>query len=180
MKEITLLPLVGAEIRGIGRILFGQSKDELMKIFGDPNRKNTNFNAPDSEKFFYYGSELSISFTHNKLDFIECNAPYCKKAKPIIFGKEPFSSLAEDLVSLLAEKNNGATDKENNGEFSYRFIEISVGIYREMTPQDMIESIEEAKQDGCYEDIKEWLEADLEKSKHFHSIGIGTEDYYRK
>ena len=39
MKEIILLPLVGAEIQGIGQVLFGQSSDEVEKILGVPSTK---------------------------------------------------------------------------------------------------------------------------------------------
>jgi len=37
----------------------------------------------------------------------------------------------------------------------------------------IIEDIEAAKQEGRYEEDKEWLEQDLKKSKHFCTIGIG-------
>jgi len=89
---------------------------------------------------------------------------------PIPFG--------EDLVSLLSERNNGLIN-DFEAEYSYAFLDISVGIYRDSTTQDIEEWIESEKEDGTYEEIIERLTEELEKSKHFCTIGIGIRDYYR-
>jgi hypothetical protein len=66
-------------------------------------------NAPNVKRFIYDDLELGICFTDNKVDFIECIAgPFCENTKPTIYEQEAFALLAEDLVSLLSEKNNGA------------------------------------------------------------------------
>jgi hypothetical protein len=177
MTEIILQPLVGAEVNGKGKILFGQNQDEVIAMLGEPSSKNTKvYNAPNTEIFYYYDSEFSVHFDHKKVEFIECNGPYCEKITPIIFEKDAFSLLAEDLIDLLTKKNNGDKCYGVGGTF----VELSFELYREMTPLDVEKSIEDAKKNGYYEDEKEWLEKDLEKSKHFHTIGMGVKDYYRK
>ena len=177
MTEIILQPLVGAEVNGKGKILFGQNQDEVIAILGEPVRKNTKvYSSSNREIFYYYDFEFTIFFHHKKVEFIECNGPYCEKITPIIFEKDAFSLLAEDLIALLSSKDN----QRFHGMGSSSFFELSVELYREMTPLDVEKSIEDAKKNGYYEDEKEWLEKDLEKSKHFHTIGMGVKDYYRK
>ena len=49
----------------------------------------------------------------------------------------------------------------------------------EVSEETIRQSIKEAKENGTYEDEKIWLLDDLEKSKHFWTIGIGLKDYYK-
>ena len=108
MRKITLTPHTGASIHGYGNIYFGQSKEGVIAILGEPTRKHIGRNTPDTERFMYNDIELSIYFTDGKVDFIEyVGGPFCEKTKPVIYEKKALSLLAEDLIAILSEKNNG-------------------------------------------------------------------------
>ena len=51
--------------------------------------------------------------------------------------------------------------------------------WRESEPNDIMEMIQEKKEDGEYESDKDWLNEELEQSKHFWTIYIGKKDYYK-
>ena len=53
-----------------------------------------------------------------------------------------------------------------------------MGVWRQLTEQNVEESIAEMKADNEYEENKDWLNDDLEKAKNFWTIGIGLENYY--
>ena len=67
---------------------------------------------------------------------------------------------------------------ENN--HSVTFMNISLGIYYEMTEEEVQELIRESKEDGVYDEMREDIEVDIEKSKKPSVFGIGIKDYYRE
>ena len=72
--------------------------------------------------------------------------------------------------------NNGEINDNENG-YSYGFLNISVGIFRERTPEDVREMIEEAEEEG--EELEqEDLEYEKRKAEHWATIGIGVKGYY--
>ena len=89
----------------------------------------------------------------------------------------PFKIGAKKLTEILAEKNNGKID-DSEADYSFTFLNISVGVWRQLTEKNVEESIAEMKADNEYEENKDWLNDDLEKAKNFWTIGIGLENYY--
>jgi hypothetical protein len=165
MKKFVLEPLIG-----IGVINLGDAKSKVHEQLG----KSDN---PDGETDYYYNNALQIHYKHDKVDFIEfCND---EEIEVEIFGINPFRTTADDLLILLKEKN-GPVFNKREAPFSYAFKSISVGIFRESSENEILESIDECKKDGTYEENKEWLLEDLEKFKYFQTIGIGVKGYYRK
>lgn len=170
MREIILNPLKGISIKNVGEICFGLSKDSVKSILGRTEEINN--------QLYYYNVELRIDFNEDdKVEFIECLSN--DKIKPIIYEKEALSLEADELVSLLKSKNKDEIYDSESG-YSYSFFHLSVGIYRDFTPNAVEEMILEMKQDNTYEDNKEWLEEEYEKSKFFNTIGIGVKGYYNK
>jgi hypothetical protein len=165
MKKFVLEPLVG-----VGIINLGDTKAKVYEQLG-------NSGTPDSETDYYCNNALQIHYKNDKVDFIEfCNDEVLEVE---IYGINPFKTLADDLLALLKEKN-GPVFNKREAPFSYAFKSISVGIFRESSESEVLESIDECKKDGTYEENKDWLEEDLEKFKYFQTIGIGVKGYYRK
>lgn len=172
MKTIILKPLEGMEISDLGEVAFGQTIEQVKERLGEPSLIYGN-------QLFYDELELRIDCDEQGLvEFIECiYGPFCEKTIPMLYGERAFELLADELVALLTEKNSGKVD-DREAEYGYYFKEISVGVYREATPKDALESIAEVKAEGMYEEERDWLEEDLQKSQHFWSIGIGVQSYY--
>ena len=85
----------------------------------------------------------------------------------------------QDLLSYLrAQNSNEMILTENN--HSVTFMNISLGIYYEMTEEEVQELIRESKEDGVYDEMREDIEVDIEKSKKPSVFGIGIKDYYRE
>ncbi|GKS13400.1 hypothetical protein YDYSY3_44000 [Paenibacillus chitinolyticus] len=172
MKTLRLEPLRGIDLNEAGYVAFGQTVQQVKLLLGEPSR------AYDKQ-LFYDELELRIDLNdEDRVEFMECIfGPCCEKTIPLIYEERPFELSGEALIALLTEKNNGIID-DTEAEYGYSFMEISVGIYRQATPADLLESIEEAKAEGTYEEDCEWLENDLRKANHFWTIGIGEKGYY--
>ena len=173
MTEIKIFPLIGIEIEGLGTIKLGEEKAEIETLFGLPET------AFDNQSF-YDKYEFRIDYDKfNKVEFIEfIYGPYPEKSELTIFNINPFSIGDQNLIDLLTKENNGEID-DSEAEYCYSFKEISVGIFRESTPKDVEEMIVEMKENGDYEENKNWVEEDLDKSKNFWTIGIGVKNYYK-
>ena len=59
-------------------------------------------------------------------------------------------------------------------------MDISVGLYREIRPQDVLEMIEEMKAGGIPVEDNEDLEADKRRAEHWATIGFGVAGYYER
>ena len=105
------------------------------------------------------------------------DGPYPERTKLQIYGIDPFEIGGDQLIELLTQKNNGDIDL-SEADFSFGFLNISVGKWRQFTEKDVLEEIEEMKKQGEYEDNKIELEEDLAKSRNFWTIGIGIKNYY--
>ncbi len=82
------------------------------------------------------------------------------------------------MVEILSENNNGDVDL-SEAEFSYTFLNSSIGIWRQYTQRAVEESIAVRKLNGTHENNKSSFDDDLENSRNFWTIGIGVADYYR-
>jgi len=173
MTKIEILPLDGIEIENVGKLSFGQSKSDIEKLFGQPSG-SSNLN-----QLFYDNYEFRIDLDKNgNAEFIEfIYGPFPEKSQLSIYGVDPFQIGANKLVEILTEKNNGQIDN-SEADFSYGFLNISVGVWREITTKDVEESIAEMKAKNEYEENKDWLEEDMTKAKNFWTIGIGIKNYY--
>ena len=126
--------------------------------FGDPRaRVEEVFGAPSEVKnaLYYFASPLR---------FVETDA--------------------QELLNLLERENAGDVDDSEAG-YCYAFRNISVGVWRETTPEDveaMIASMRAVKDNVTAlvsGDIAEAVEEERRRAGRWESIGIGRPDYYR-
>lgn len=118
---------------------------------------------------------MRIDFNKNRcVEFIEFLSGIDGAIQPHIYGVEAFAVDAEILIGILREKNAGMVDDSEMG-YCYNFMDISVGVYRESTPESVLEMMKEVGEDLTSED----LEIELKKANHWDSLGIGVRGYYR-
>lgn len=172
--RVELIPLIGIKIESDDKLQFGQRKEAVKGNLGNPSTEYKN-------QLYYDDLDMRIDFDEKDcVEFMEVLAgPYCKKIEPFIYGKNPFELVDTQLLELLTEMNNGRIDDHEAG-YGYNFLNISVGIWRDMTSKDVEEMIHERKEAGSYDLWKEEIEADLERVKYFRTIGIGIKGYYEK
>ncbi|EGW40332.1 hypothetical protein [Desulfosporosinus sp. OT] len=159
--RVELIPLKGIQIGTEDKVQFGQSKEAVKGILGNPNTEYDN-------KLYYDDLEIRIDFDVNGcVEFMEVlSGPYCEKIEPFMYGKNPFELVDTQLLQFLAEMNNGSID-DHEAVYGYSFLNISVGIWRDMTSKNIEEMIHEVKEAGNYDLWKEELEMDLERTKYF-------------
>ena len=174
-ETLLLLPLVGAEWKG-RRVAFGDSQAQVEEIFGPANAvKNS---------WYYFDNRLRFDFdAEGKVEFIECGGSE-GGLKPLIYGAHVFETDAGALLELLEQENAGDVDDSEAG-YCYAFRDISVGVYRETTPEDVEEMIASmrAVKDNVTAlvsgEIAETVAAERRRASRWESIGIGRPNYYR-
>lgn len=173
MTNITLLPLTGIEIEKIGVIHLELSKSNIKEILGEPDTHSNN------RQFYYNDLELRIDFDKaDTVEFIEfIYGPYPEKTRLSLYDINPFEIGSSNLVTLLTDKAHGQVD-DKEADFCYTFPTLSVGIWRQFSESSVQATINEIKEEGTFEENKDWLEEDLAKSRNFWTIGIGKKDYY--
>lgn len=169
MKNIEMIPLYGIRADG-AEIRLGSSPDEVKAALGEPYGTWEN-------SLYYCNNELRIDFAENGAEFIEFLGGIDGELQPAIYGVPAFQTDADKLYEILAKENNGMIDDSEDG-YSYGFCEISVGVYRESTPESVQEMIDDAKEDGEPLDEDEIAE-ETRRASHWDTIGIGVKNYYK-
>lgn len=168
---IELFPLEKAVINGHD-ISFGMDKSAVEEILGIGDQAD--------HKSYYFDSNLCIEYDLNaQVSFIEvsCGDPE-GMVMPVIYGEDVARSDAEHIFQILNEKNDGEIDDSENG-YSYTFYNLSVGVYRELTPNAYIELVDEMKANGVPVADNPDLQSDFWNAHHWATIGIGVSNYYR-
>lgn len=151
-------------------ILLGGDKKELEEKLGAPEiiRKS----------FYYFNRELRFDFSvEGKIEFIEFLGGKEANIRPVIYGVSVFEANARELYDILAKHTCGKILDNENGH-SYCFCDIGIGIYRESTPQETDELIQEMKRLGIDTDTNADAKSEQEKSNHWATIGLGSATYY--
>lgn len=120
----------------------------------------------------YDVASITFEIKDHKLCFLSFYQPDTEKDTIEIYGKEVFATNVKELHALLEEKNGEPS------EYGNTFLNISTGYYQQFTQEAVEAEIEEMKESGEYEENKEWLLEDLEKSKYCMTFGIGKKGYY--
>lgn len=168
MNNIVILPLEGILFDG-AMVWLGASESEIKTVFGEPERVING-------SLYYFGNELRFDPGENGVEFIEFLGGADGTLQPTIYGSPAFGIGADELYGLLAEKNDSDIDDHENG-YSYAFLNLSIGIYRESIPENVEEMITEAERAGeplSAEDIAE----ERKKAAYWAAIGIGRAGYY--
>lgn len=171
MNDIVILPLEGVVING-ERIRLGASESEAEAVLGRPER------VIGGSRFFL-GGELRVDFGEDgKAEFIEFLGGTDGALQPTIYGVPVFKTGADELYALLAERNRGDIGDSENG-YSYAFLNISTGVYRESIPENVGEMTAEAEREGCPMSAED-IASERKKADFWATIGIGRGGYYEK
>ena len=169
--KINVYPLDRIEVDGVS-ISFGMEQVAVEKALG----KGEVF----GKRNYYFDGEMAIDYDSNsRVDFIEFLGGFPGSLRPCIYSVSAFDTLADELVQLLSKMNNGEADDIDNG-YTLTFQNISIGLYREARPQDVLEMIEEMKADGIPTDGNEDVAEEEQKANHWATLGVGSADYYRR
>ncbi len=145
--KIEIYPLDKVLIDGIS-IELGMDKASVEAEIGEGEHIG--------KRYYYYNSEMAIDYDNDQnVEFIEFLGGFDGALKPVIYGVSAFDVPADELIRLLTQKNDGEVDDHERG-YSYGFLNISVGVYRETIPHGK------------------------RKESHWSTIGIGVADYYRR
>ena len=164
MNDIELIPLEGIVINGT-EIKLGASEKEVKDVLGEPSSKS-------KSSLYFFRNELRFDLDNGKVRFIEFLGGIDGKLQPMIYGVPAFQTDADKMYDILKRKNNGAID-DSEAEYGYGFCEISVGVYREITPYDVQQMIADDSSVND-EDISE----QMRRAEHWEAIGIGVKNYY--
>lgn len=135
---------------------------------------------PVGKRYYYYDNQMAIDYSDdNTVEYIEFLGGIDGALHPIIYGVSAFDTPADKLTDLLSQKNGGEVDESEQG-YSFSFLNISVGVYREISPADVSEMIEEIKADGLPIENNDDLALEMRKANHWASIGIGNAGYYQR
>lgn len=131
-------------------------------------------------RYYYYNNEMAIDYSDGKVEFIEFLGGIDGILHPWIYGVSAFDTHADELIKVLEQENDGEVDDYSEQGYSFAFLDISVGVYRELRPSDVEEMIEEMRADGISADNNVDVQNEMRRANHWATIGIGTEDYYLK
>ncbi len=166
--NIEIFPLEKMVMDG-SSLFLGMTQSEAEKIIG----KGEFFGY----RYYYFNSELAVSYdSAGKINFIEFLGGIDGRLKPVIYCVSAFDTDADELYELLKQYNGDSIDTERG--YSYSFINLSVGVYREAVPEEVTEMIGEAASLGVPMSNHE-IEYETRKAHHWATIGFGVKDYYR-
>ena len=175
VESVEIVPLEKITINDID-ILLGLDKAEVTKLLGEGEASGESIRYFESELGIYYDSD-------NKVEFIEFYSGIDGKLKPTIYGVPVFQTKARDLVEIIEKHNSGnsyfdADIEWFDGDYDIEFYNISVGLYRDITPDDVASMKAEMIAEGVFDENDEDYLYDVEKSQYWGTIGIGIEGYY--
>ena len=169
-NDIDLIPLVGIVING-AEIKLGASEKDVKAVLGEPYSAGKN-------SLYFCNNELRFDFNNGGVEFIEFLGGMDGKLQPTVYGVPAFQTDADELYEILKRNNNGSID-DSEAEYSYGFKEISVGIYREITPYDVQEMVADSHVgNGTVHD--EDIDEEMRRASHWGTIGIGVPNYYKR
>jgi hypothetical protein len=155
-------------IEGIGQINFGDSREQVLKLLGEPS-----FVCSEKRfEFKNYGCFIDFKKSDDTFESVEFwNDGKDNVVELFIYDTEVLQNNATSIKTMLQERNNNEPHKDG------WFLNIDV-IFSGGSQQTMLNYIEEMKKEGQYEGVaKEQALIDLEKAKYFSSFGIGYRDY---
>jgi hypothetical protein len=167
MHKIHLMTQAGLKIDGIGQINFGDTKQQVTAILG-PFEAFAN----DDPRVCYpnYGFFADFNKTSGKLEAVEFWNDAQKNVAAVYFDDtEVLQTEAQKILTMLTQKNQAPAVEG-------WFYNIDV-IYSGGNPANALAIIAQYKQDGSFEESKDFLLQDLEKANYFSSFGIGYKGY---
>lgn len=168
---LELLPLEGLRL-GEQLLPLAASKEQAEALLGPAEEFQ-------GDQWYYAESELRLDFDQSgRLEFIEFLGGLEGRLQPTIYGLPAFQTGAGELIEELTRRNDGPVDDREQG-YSYAFLNISVGVYRSILPQDVRELIAEMEENGIPTLNNPDVERDRRRAEHWETIGIGVAGYYQ-
>lgn len=168
--NVEIYPLEKAVIDNVA-IVLGTEQSNIEAVIGRGQQVGA--------RYYYYNGELAISYdSFGKVDFIEFLGGVDGQLKPSIFGVPVFESDAKVIYELLKQYNSEDIDDADR-EYCYSFLNLSIGIYRESTPENVSEMIDEAMSFGSPMTDDE-IQYEMRKANHWATIGMGIAGYYQR
>jgi hypothetical protein len=165
MHKITLLPHQGVQIAGLPFIAFGDSKEQVIKAWG-------NFTEVRQSRVEYadYGffADFKDDDTFEAVEFWNYMEDFVSEV--YIYDKEVLQNPAKETLVIIKEKNG------NIDAIDGWFYNLDV-IFSGGKPGDFEKIVEQYKHDGTYEQSKAYLEEEYKKSYYFSTFGIGYKGY---
>ena len=169
--KIEIFPLEKVVFDGVSLCL-GMEQSEVENAIG--------IGQLIGKRYYYYNNDLAIDYSENDtVEFIEFLGGVEGSLQPFVYGLSVFGTNAEELAELLKQRNGGKISDTENG-YSYSFENISVGVYREIRPSDVLKMIDEMKANGIPTENNEDVAADLRRASHWATIGVGVAGYYQR
>jgi hypothetical protein len=162
--RVKFIPRVGIETDG-GRLLLGCTRSEAEAVLGKAE--------DDADICYYFDGELALDFGDDgTLCYIECRSGMDAE----ICGVNAFRTKADKLFDILAAENGPDIDDPEDGH-SFIFNGIRVSVWRETTPEEVLESFEEAEEDGepMPDDVKA---EEMNAAEHWDTVGVFAPGYY--
>ena len=168
---LELIPLEGLRL-GNTLLPLSASKEQVETLLGPAE-------VVHGSRWYYVKSDLSVSFDPSgQVEFIEFLGGLEGRLQPTIYGLPAFQTGADELIEELTRRNDGPVD-DHEQDYSYAFLNISVGVYRSILPKDVQEMIAEMEADGIPTRNNPDLERDKRRAEHWETIGIGVAGYYQ-
>jgi hypothetical protein len=165
---ILLFPLIGMEFNGKS-LRFGDTRAEVENILSPAG------NVQETRSY-YLGGELALDFDEaGELEFIEFLGGIDGTLQPELYGKSVFHTTADEVLELLG--SHGSPVDEDGG-YTVVVPEVSLGLYREITPGDVEEMVRELMNVELTALGHIDLESENRRANHWGTIGIGKKDYY--
>ena len=151
-------------------ISFGMEKADVEAAIGKGQQI--------ANRYYYFNNDMAVDYNEDKVEFIEFLGGIDGTLKPVVYGVSVFDTDASELIEVLKSNNNGEICDNENG-YSYQFSNISIGVYREVIPNEIIEMIEEAKGFGNPMSDNE-IACEMKRANSWATIGCGIVGYYKK
>lgn len=151
-------------------ITFGMEKDDVEAAIG--------IGQQIANRYYYFNNDMAIDYNGNKVEFIEFLGGFDGTLKPVVYGVPVFDTNALELLEVLKVSNNGEFCDVERG-YCYQFSNISIGLYREAVPDEIVDMIEEAKSFGNPMSDDE-IEYEMKRANYWATIGCGAVGYYQR
>lgn len=169
MRRVVLYPLDRIEIDGKA-LRLGDSRLAAEAVLGAGDLMGN--------RWYYCQNQLAVEYdSQEKVKFIEFLGGIDGSLRPLLDGVSIFDGEAEEIAALLAEKNGGPPRDLENGH-CLCYTAVSVGLFRERTPEDVREMEEEMRAEGIDPESSPDVADEWRMARHWSTIGMGAGGYY--
>jgi hypothetical protein len=165
MYKITLNPHIGVQIEGLPYVSFGDTKEQVLKAWGE--FKEIRQGRVEYTQYGFF-ADFKADNTFEAIEFWNYMEDFASEV--FIYGIEVLQNTASETLAIIKEKNG------NIDAIDGWFYNVDV-IFSGGNSKNIEGTIAELKREETYEPVKEIWEEELRKSKYFSSFGIGYKGY---